>query len=212
MTDKGFFPLIINKERKSWTQTLKKLTHFKCMQVMVWRIGWEDRTFSWRRWWLFGSWLFGAKRPQPFHLMDHLNLSSFFHPSPVTDLIYLDSCEDDDDNDKEITIQRVTAKISTVKNVLATAFSEIYILILCFLNHVFLKFLYASIPTSHLFLWENLLWYLLTSDASSMRLNICINLSVLASFQPLSEHLHFQCCHLPQMNQDQSRVRNGKMG
>lgn len=37
MTDKAFFFLIVNKERKSWTETLKKSTHFKCMQVMVGR-------------------------------------------------------------------------------------------------------------------------------------------------------------------------------
>lgn len=63
----------------------------------------EDRTFRWQRWWLFGSLLLGAShysgRLQPFHLMDRVDLSSFFHPSPMIDLIYLDSSEDDDDND-----------------------------------------------------------------------------------------------------------------
>lgn len=39
-----------------------------------------------------------------------------------------------------------------------------------------------------------------------------INLLVWASFQPLSEWLRFHCHHLPQMNQDQSRVKDGKMG
>lgn len=50
----------------------------------------------------------------------------------MIDLIYLDSSEDDDDNDEEVTIQRVTAKMLTVKNVLASPFSMLYILILCF--------------------------------------------------------------------------------
>lgn len=39
-----------------------------------------------------------------------------------------------------------------------------------------------------------------------------INLLVWAPFQPLSEQLRFHCRHLPQMNQDQSRVKDGKMG
>lgn len=64
--------------------------------------------------------------------MDHLNLSSVFHPLPVIDLTHLDSSEDDDDNDEEVTIQRVTAKMLTVKNVLASPFSMLYILVLCF--------------------------------------------------------------------------------
>lgn len=50
----------------------------------------------------------------------------------MTDLVYLDSSEDGDDNDEEVTIQRVTAKMLTVKNVLASPFSVLYILILCF--------------------------------------------------------------------------------
>jgi len=64
--------------------------------------------------------------------MDRLNLASFFHPFSVIDLNYLDSSEDDDDNDEEVTIRRATAKILTVKNVLDSAFSMLYILILCF--------------------------------------------------------------------------------
>lgn len=39
-----------------------------------------------------------------------------------------------------------------------------------------------------------------------------INLVVWASFQPRSEQLHFHCRHLPQINQVQSRVKDGKMG
>lgn len=63
---------------------------------------------------------------------DLLNPSSFFRPLPVIDLIYLDSSENDDDNDEAVTIPRVTVKMLTVKNVLASAFSMLYILILCF--------------------------------------------------------------------------------
>lgn len=79
------------------------------------------------RWQPFGSWLSGAhhysERSQPFSLMDCLNLFSFFHPSCMMNLIYLDSSEDGDDNDEEVTIQRATAKMLTVKNALASPFS-----------------------------------------------------------------------------------------
>lgn len=96
----------------------------------------KGRILRWQRWQPFGSWLFGAhdysERSQPFHLMDHLNLFSFFHPLCMIDLIYLDSSEDDNDSDKEINIQRATAKILTVKSALAFPFSMLYILILCF--------------------------------------------------------------------------------
>lgn len=63
---------------------------------------------------------------------DLLNPSSFFHPLSVIDLIYLDSSENDDDNDEAVTIQRMTVKMLTVKNVLTFPFSMLYILIPCF--------------------------------------------------------------------------------
>lgn len=50
----------------------------------------------------------------------------------MIDLICFDSSENDDDNDEAVTIQRMTVKMLTVKNVLASPFSMLYILILCF--------------------------------------------------------------------------------
>lgn len=67
----------------------------------------------------------------------------------MIDLIYLDSSENDDDNDEAVTIQRMTVKMLTVKNVLASPFSMLYILILCFKWHAFLEFLYALPPLLH---------------------------------------------------------------
>lgn len=50
----------------------------------------------------------------------------------MIDLIYLDSSEEDGDSDEEITIHRETAEMPIVKNVLASPFSMLHLLILCF--------------------------------------------------------------------------------
>lgn len=181
------------------------------MQVIVWRMEREDK-----RWWLLGSWLFGAghysERPQLFHLMDHLNLSSFFHPSPLSDLIYLDSSEDDDDNDEEVTIQSdsknaYSKKCYCLSFLYATSTDPVFLNCMHFLSSCIYHLpCYINSFGKNCFdiCWRQLLhlW-----DWTS-----AINLLVGASFQPLSEQLRFHCYHLPQMNQDQSRVKDGKMG
>lgn len=185
------------------------------MQATVWRTERQYRTFRWQRWWLLGSWLFGAShcsgRPQPFHLVERLNLYPFFHPSSLIDLIYLDSSEDDDDSDEEITIHRETAKMPIVKKCSCLSFLYATSADPVFLNCVHFLSSCTHHPPCYINSYGKNCFDICWPQLLHLRDWISdINLLVWASFQPPSEWLRFHCRHFPQMYQDQSRVKDGK--
>lgn len=183
---------------------------------MVWRMEGKDRTYRWQRWWLFGSWLFGvshcSERPQhfiwrpsepilifPFFARDWFDLPWFIwkwwwqwwsgnHPESDSKNAYSKKC-------------------SCLSFLNAVYTHPVFLNCIHFLSscmHCPPCYINSYGKNCFDICWPQLfhLWDWM----------FAINLLVWASFQPLSEQLCFHCRHLPQMNQDQSRVKDGKMG
>lgn len=176
------------------------------MQATVWRMKREYRTFRWQRCWLFGV-SHCSGRPQPFRL----NLSPFFPPF-ILDWFDLSWFiwrwwwqwwrENHSQRDSK---NAYSKKCSCLSFLYATSADPVFLNCVHFLSScMHLPPCYINSYGKNCFdiCWPQLLhlWDWISG----------INLLVWASFQPPSEWLRFHCRHFPQMNQDQSRVKDGK--